>query len=108
MPERIRFMRILVLFDLPIETRAERRIYAKFRKYLIKNGFYMLQKSVYCKMVLNGSNAEAVKKNLRHNRPDRGLVQVLLVTEKQFVRMECITGESSTDVLSDTRTRVNL
>ncbi len=101
-------MRVIVLFDLPIETSRERKIYARFRKYLIKNGFYMIQKSVYCKMVLNGSNAEAVKKNLRHNRPENGLVQVLLVTEKQFVRMECITGASESDVLSDTRTRVVL
>ncbi len=101
-------MRVLVLFDLPVETRLDRRAYAKFRKYLIKNGFYMVQKSVYCKMVLNGSNADAVKRNLHHNRPEQGVVQALVVTEKQFVRMEYITGESSSDVLSDTRTRVNL
>ena len=46
-----RFMRILVMFDLPTETSEERRDYRKFRKNLIKNGFIMMQESVYVKPV---------------------------------------------------------
>ena len=36
-------MRVLVMFDLPTETAENRRNYTKFRKYLIKSGFMMMQ-----------------------------------------------------------------
>jgi len=48
-----RFMRILVFFDLPVTTAENRRDYTRFRKFLIKNGFIMLQESVYARMALN-------------------------------------------------------
>ena len=48
-----RFMRVLVLFDLPVLTGDQRREYARFRKFLLKSGFLMLQESVYCKLALN-------------------------------------------------------
>lgn len=95
-----RFMRILVMFDLPVITAAERREYTKFRKYLIKSGFLMVQESVYCKMSPNSTLAEAVIENIRKNKPEKGLVQVLKVTEKQYAKMEFIVGESKTEVLS--------
>ena len=101
-------MRLIVFFDLPVETAAERRAYSKFRKFLIKNGFYMMQKSVYCKMVLNQSNAVACRQHLKLNRPPDGIVQVLTITEKQFVRIEYISGVDTSDVLSDTRTTIIL
>ena len=50
-----RFMRVLVLFDLPVLTGDQRREYARFRKFLLKSGFLMLQESVYCKLE-NGSD----------------------------------------------------
>ena len=46
-------MRVLVLFDLPVETAADRRAYTQFRKFLIRNGFIMMQESVYSKIVQN-------------------------------------------------------
>ena len=52
-----RYMRLLVLFDLPVTTTEERREYTKFRKYLIKSGFMMFQESVYCRMALNRTAA---------------------------------------------------
>lgn len=54
-------MRILVFFDLPVTTGEERRAYTKFRKFLIKDGFLMLQESVYCKLALNGTAANALQ-----------------------------------------------
>lgn len=48
-------MRVLVFFDLPVITAENRRAYVKFRKFLLKNGFLMLQESVYCKLALNGT-----------------------------------------------------
>ena len=93
-------MRILVMFDLPVVTSADRKEYAKFRKYLIKSGFLMLQESIYCKLSPNSTLADAVIENVRKNKPEKGLVQVLRVTEKQYAKMEFIVGEGRTEVLS--------
>ncbi len=95
-----RFMRILVMFDLPTITSNERKEYTKFRKYLIKSGFLMLQESVYCKLSPNSTMADAIIENVRKNKPEKGLVQILRVTEKQFAKMEYIVGEGHAEVLS--------
>lgn len=95
-----RFMRLIVMFDLPVLTSHEQREYSKFRKYLIKNGYVMLQKSIYCKLIQNAVAADALLDNLKKNKPDKGLVQVLKITEKQFSKMECIVGEYCTEILN--------
>ena len=95
-----RFMRILVMFDLPVITAAERKEYVRFRKYLMKSGFLMMQESIYCKMSPNSTLADAVVENVRKNKPEKGLVQVLRVTEKQYAKMEFIVGEGKSEVLS--------
>ena len=97
-------MRILVFFDLPVLSLEQRRDFRSFRKFLIKDGFIMLQESVYCKMVLNESAAKAVVEQVKKNRPEDGLIQLLTVTEKQFSKMEYIVGEYKSEVLdSDQR-----
>lgn len=96
-------MRILIFFDLPTITAADRRAYAGFRKYLIKNGFIMLQESVYSKLALNSTVCDAVVQSVRKNAPNDGLVQILTLTEKQFSRMEMITGEYKSEVLQSDR-----
>ncbi len=103
-----RYMRILVFFDLPTLTAGNRREYVKFRKYLIKNGFIMLQESVYCKLALNSTVSEAVTQGIRKNKPPEGLVQVLILTEKQFSKMELITGEYKSEVLQNDKRLVIL
>ena len=95
-----RFMRILVMFDLPVTTAADRKEYTKFRKYLIKSGFLMMQESIYCKLSPNSTLADAVVENVRKNKPEKGLVQVLRITEKQYAKMEFIVGEGKSEVLS--------
>lgn len=92
-------MRIMVLFDLPVFTEKQRKEYREFRKYLLKAGFFMLQESVYCKMVQNSGIADIVQENIRKNKPGEGLVQVLRVTEKQYSKMEYIVGENTSNVL---------
>ncbi|MBR1758023.1 MAG: CRISPR-associated endonuclease Cas2 [Lachnospiraceae bacterium] len=97
-------MRVLVFFDLPVLTDANRRDYRKFRKYLIKSGFLMLQESVYCKLTPNNTMADLLIENVKKNKPPMGLVQALRITEKQYARMEFIVGEHRKDVLqSDER-----
>ena len=85
-----RFMRVIVFFDLPTTTLEDRREYNRFRKYLIKSGFIMMQESVYSKLAQNSGVADAVINNVRKNKPTEGLVQLLSVTEKQFQKMEYI------------------
>lgn len=97
-------MRVLVFFDLPVITSENRRAYSKFRKFLLKNGFMMLQESVYCKLALNGTAVNAIIDNVHKNKPEEGLIQLLTVTEKQYAKMDIIIGEVKSEVLdSDER-----
>lgn len=90
---RVRYMRLVVFFDLPVETSKQRKDYRLFRKFLVKEGYLMLQESVYSKLATTEANASAAITLLRKNRPPQGLVQVLKITEKQFESMEYITGK---------------
>ena len=97
-------MRMIVFFDLPTESEADRREYRKFRRMLVKNGFIMMQESVYCRMVLNATVQKSVTDVIRREKPPEGIVQLLTVTEKQFAGMTYIPGSYKTDVLdSDER-----
>lgn len=97
-------MRILVFFDLPTETLENKREYRRFHKLLIKNGFLMMQESVYCRMLLTPSAGNSVMEIIRKNKPSEGIVQILTVTEKQFASMEYITGKYHSEVIeSDER-----
>ncbi|MGI6045611.1 MAG: CRISPR-associated endonuclease Cas2 [Eggerthellaceae bacterium] len=85
-------MRLVLFFDLPVETERDRKEYRQFRKFLIHEGYLMLQESVYSKLVTTDVNASGEIARLRKHRPPSGLVQVLKVTEKQFETMVYITG----------------
>lgn len=91
---RVRYMRLLVFFDLPVETAKQRKDYRLFRKFLVKEGYLMLQESVYAKLVTNEANAGSAIARLRKHRPPSGLVQVLKVTERQYETMVFITGNA--------------
>lgn len=92
-------MRVVVFFDLPIVTSENRKNYTKFRKMLLKNGFLMLQESVYCKLALNGSAVNAIVENIHKNKPPEGLVQILTITEKQYSKMDIVVGTLKSDML---------
>lgn len=94
-------MRVIVMFDLPVVTPAERREYTRFRKYLVKNGFLMMQESIYCKLAPNGSSADAIVENVKKNKPIKGLVQAMKITEKQYSKIEFIVGSHTTEVLEN-------
>ena len=97
-------MRAMVFFDLPINTLEEKRDYRYFRKALIKNGFFMLQESVYVKLLSSSSVENSVKNLIQKVKPRKGLVQLLIVTEKQFSKMELVVGEYNSEVIdSDER-----
>ena len=99
MNSRIRAMRVLVYFDLPVETSEDRKNYTKFRKYLQVHGFVMVQKSVYCKLAVNSAAMMAIKKDVANHRPPKGNVQMLTVTERQFQQIDIIVGEAQKEIL---------
>lgn len=103
-----RFMRIVLFFDLPTLTEKNRKEYTRFRKFLIKTGFMMLQESVYVKLALNATTTNTLMNNLEKNKPTDGLVQVLLVTEKQYSKMYMLLGENKSEVLNSTERLVFL
>lgn len=91
---------MIVFFDLPVATIKDRREYSRFRRFLIKNGFIMLQESVYCKLAQNQTVADSIADSLRKNCPPKGIVQTLVVTEKQYSKMEFIIGSNNSDIIS--------
>lgn len=90
-----RFMRIIVFFDLPVNTKSRRKAYSAFRKYLIQNGFVMVQYSVYSRTVRNHDDAAKHKDRLSKNLPPEGSVRVMTVTEKQYDSMSILVGEKT-------------
>ena len=92
-------MRVVVFFDLPVLTAKNKRDYRSFRKYLIKSGFLMEQESVYSKLAPNSTVADAIIENIKKNKADDGLIEVLKVTEKQYENMVFITGSKKKEVI---------
>ena len=101
-------MRVIVFFDLPVETTQQRRNYTHFRKFLIRSGFIMMQESVYTKLAPTATVADSIQYQVRCNKPHEGIVQMLTITEKQFSRMEILTGQYQTQILDDDRRLVIL
>ncbi|MDO4479341.1 MAG: CRISPR-associated endonuclease Cas2 [Lachnospiraceae bacterium] len=89
-------MRLLCMFDLPVDTDKEKRAYRQFRKGLIKEGFTMIQYSVYVRTCPNREYATRIEKHVRQIVPPSGNVRLLAVTEKQYADMKLIVGSRST------------
>ncbi len=88
-----RFMRIMVFFDLPVKSKKQRKRYTDFRRYLIKDGYIMVQYSVYSRTVRNFDDAKKHVERIKQNIPAEGSVRVMTVTEKQYAAMEILVGE---------------
>jgi len=95
-------MRTLVMFDLPTLTSAEQRQYRIFRKKLIKEGFVMMQFSIYSKLTLNSTQKDRIERFVEANKPAAGNVAMLTITEKQFADIKYLVGSFSSDVLQTT------
>lgn len=96
---RDRVMRTIVFFDLPNIYLKDRKNYQKFRKYLINEGFVMMQESVYSKIVLNTQQSILLVNRIKKNAPRKGIIQVMTITEKQYAQIEYIIGESQTKII---------
>lgn len=87
-----RSMWLFVYFDLPTETRKERKVAADFRKMLIKDGFNMFQFSIYLRFCPSMENTEVHAKRIRKNLPEHGKICLMKFTDRQFGMMEIFFG----------------
>lgn len=102
---RYRVMRVIVFFDLPMKTANERKIYAEFRKNLIREGFLMIQESVYVRVATTRESAHFLENRVASFAPAEGLVQSLIITEKQYLSIRFLAGSMIDDAQnSDDRT----
>lgn len=97
---RNRIMRAIVFFDLPNTYSIDKRNYNRFRKFLINDGYLMLQESVYSKLILNEQQGTLLVNRLKKNSPSKGIIQILIITEKQYSKMEYIIGSSKTKIVN--------
>ena len=81
-------MWVLVFFDLPTDTKKERKEYADFRKRLISDGFIMFQFSIYMRHCPSAENAQVHISRVKSFLPPKGQVGILSITDKQFGSME--------------------
>ncbi|HOA46938.1 MAG: CRISPR-associated endonuclease Cas2 [Paludibacteraceae bacterium] len=90
-----RIMWVLVFFDLPTETKKDRKAYADFRKKLVADGFVMFQFSIYLRHCASAENADVHIKRVQRALPEYGKVGILRITDKQFGDMELFIGKKS-------------
>lgn len=86
-------MRLLVFFDLPTITKADKRAYTLFRRFLLNDGYDMIQWSVYGRVVNGFDDSESHQKRLAKNLPQYGSIRFLQISEKQFANMKILLGE---------------
>lgn len=89
-------MWIMVFFDLPTETKKERKAASLFRKQLLKDGFSMFQFSIYMRCCPSRENAQVHQRRVKRWLPNSGKVGMMMVTDKQFGMMELYYGASQT------------
>lgn len=87
-------MWVLVFFDLPTETAQDRKIYSRFRKKLLNDGFAMFQFSIYLRHCASAENAEVHIKRVKQSLPERGHVVIMTITDKQFGMIEVYQGKT--------------
>ena len=86
-------MWVVVMFDLPVDTKKARRAYAQFRKGFLKDGFTKMQFSVYIRHCASEENVEVHAQRVQWMVPDDGEVRILNITDKQFERMRVFWGK---------------
>jgi len=86
-------MRIIVFFDLPVVQKKERKIYSQFRRFLLNDGYDMIQYSVYSRLCNGIDMTEKHLKRLDQNLPSKGSVRCLTVTERQYEDMKLLVGK---------------
>lgn len=89
-------MRLIVLFDLPVKSKPDKRAYQQFHKFLISDGYVMMQFSVYTRITNGLDGTQKHLARLRANLPSKGSVRAMSVTEKQYESMLFLVGRPTT------------
>ena len=95
-----RIMWVLVFFDLPTDTKKDKRAYQLFRKQLQKDGFTMFQFSIYVRHCASMDNAEVHIKRVKSFLPEYGNITIICITDKQFDNIEVFTGSKTVQTKS--------
>ena len=95
MAQNERYMWMIVFFDLPVGTKAERRAATQFRNFLKSDGYDMLQLSVYGRTCRGEAGRKKHEGRLQRNLPEKGSVRCLTITDKQYARMSFLVGVKS-------------
>ncbi len=88
-----RQMWLVVMFDLPTDTKDSRKCYREFRNSLIEDGFMMLQFSIYARHTISDEQCTKHSRRVRINLPPDGQVRMIRITDAQFQRMEVFHGK---------------
>ena len=83
-----RLMWAIIMFDLPVVEKTDRRAATKFREYLLDEGFSMGQFSIYYRLLPGKEAVESLKRRIRYNLPEHGVVQILVITDKQYENIQ--------------------
>lgn len=86
-------MWVMVMFDLPTETKQDIRNYTDFRKRLLNDGFGLFQFSMYVRHCSSRENAEVHMKRVKSFLPPKGNVGIMCITDKQFGDIELFHGK---------------
>lgn len=97
-----KFMRTIVIFDLPVISKKERKLATRFRKFLLDDGFEMLQYSVYTRLCPDRDNANTHLERIKKAAPHSGSIRMLMLTERQFTEMAVVAGEKSAQEIRNT------
>ena len=88
-------MRLIVFFDLPVTSKVDRRNYTRFRSFLLRDGYNMLQFSIYSRLCNGLDNVDKHLKRMESELPPEGSIRTLVLTDKQFSRMRLWVGEAT-------------
>lgn len=86
-------MRMLVFFDLPVKTKTERRVATQFRNFLLKDGYYMIQYSIYARICNGNDDVQKHKQRMISQTPENGSVRLLTITERQYEKIDILVGK---------------
>ena len=91
----IKYMRLILFFDLPSKESYEKKEYTYFHKALVKNGYIMMQFSVYIKATNSFSKINREIDKLRKYIPRGGNIRIISITETQYNNMTIILGHKN-------------
>ena len=83
------------MFDLPVKTKAQRRVATQFRNFLVKDGYHMVQYSVYARVCAGRDSIETHRRRIQLALPPTGSVRMLIITEKQYNAIELLVGKAT-------------